>query len=106
MTLAELLATLPEQHREAVGNHFASAIETEKQIGISATKSKNNELLSAQGKLESLGYDKDKFETFDSFKDTISKTKQTASDSTITIASLNEKLNDEINMRQSYRYFS
>lgn len=94
MTLAELLATIPEENREAVGNFIATSIETEKQIGINATKSKNKELISVQTKLNELGYDKDKFESFDAFKETISKTKQTATDSSMTIAQLNDRITE------------
>ncbi len=94
MTLAELLATLPEANRENVGNFIATSLEAEKQIGISATKSKNKELIAVQEKLSSLGYDKTEFESFDAFKETISKTKQTATDSSLTIAQLNDRIND------------
>ena len=94
MTLTELLATLPEDLRDSVGNYIASSLEAEKQIGIAATKKKNGELLSAQEKLSTLGYDKEKFETFDSFKDSISQTQKAATDSSMTIAQLNDRITD------------
>lgn len=87
MTLEEILATVEsEQTKEAIVN----AINAEKEKGISEYRKKDTEVLKYKGLVKELGYDPEKFESVDSF---IESKKKTVSESNLTIAQLNDKLN-------------
>ena len=91
MTLQELLATVPEENRAAIGDFVASAVEAEKQVGITTHQKQNKELIAKDKKLASLGWDK-ATESFEEFEVKLNKTKETATQGELTIAQLSDRL--------------
>jgi len=90
MTLEEILSKLES---EDLKESIVSLINDEKERGITATRKKDKENLKLKTDLKDLGWDKDEYPTFDEFKESRSDIKKTATDSKLTIATLNDKLN-------------
>ncbi len=81
------LNTLEVENKEELINNFKT-ISSE---SIKSYQSKDQEALKYKSYLKDLGYDKEQYETFDAFKQSISKTKETAENSALTLSQLNEK---------------
>jgi hypothetical protein len=89
MPLEDILGALDAEGKATV----LAAIDAEKTKGINAKKSADTEAIKAKDKLKDLGWDSEKYENFDAFKDTIGKKVQAADDSEVTLAGLNDKIN-------------
>jgi len=90
MDLNKLLELLEPEQRDVIKD----AIEAEKQRGIAASHKKNVENEKLRSRLKELGYDSEKYESFDAFKKDILSTKEKATESELTLAQLNDKLQD------------
>lgn len=89
MTLEEILAQIESDDlKEAI----VGKIEEEKMRGKEASKKKDRDNLKLKADLKSLGWDKDKFETIDEFRESLEAKDKANNTNKLTIAQLNDKL--------------
>lgn len=88
MDIQQLLESLNEDQRAVIN----TAINNEKNIGISKYQTKDKEALKLRGRLKDLGYDSEKYKDFDEFATEIKGTKPKLVEQETTLASLNETL--------------
>jgi phosphoglucomutase len=108
MELEEIVNLIPEEQKEIVKETITKAIEAEKNKGIESYRKKDSEVLKYKSIVKELGYDPEKFDSVDKFKESIKQTVNLASDSELRYKVLEEKLNgitkqyeDEKNIRQA-----
>jgi len=91
MNLEEILAKIEsDELKEAI----VSKINEEKEKGISSYSKKDREVLKYKNALKDLGYDHEKYNDVQEFIESKKSVEQTATDSKLTIATLNDKLNE------------
>ena len=88
MDFKEMMESLEDDQKETI----LSAIEAERQKGIKSKKQADAEAIKAKEKLKDLGWNSEEYDTFDAFKETITKKVKTANDSELSLATLNEKI--------------
>ena len=100
MDLQEVLSSIEnEETKEAI----ISLVEAEKEKGISSYRKKDSEVLKLKNTLKELGYDHEKYSNVDEFIEDTKKVKDKVSKSSLTIAQLNDKLNDITSQLDSER---
>lgn len=91
MNLEEILQSV---ENEDIKEGIVSLINAEKQRGIDSYNKKDKEVLNLKSKIKDLGYDSEKYDNVDSFFEALKDKDTRVKDSEMTIAQLNEKLND------------
>jgi len=91
MTLEEILSSV---ENEDVREGIVSLINAEKQRGIESYQKKDSEVLKLKNKIKDIGYDSEKYDNYDSFFDTLKSKDEKVKSSELTIAQLNDKLNN------------
>lgn len=100
MTLEEILQTVES---EDVKEAIVAKINEEKERGISEYRKKDQEVLKYKGMIKDLGYDSDKYDSIDSFIESKKKVDKVATESNLTIAQLNDKLNTYMSQLEAER---
>lgn len=90
-TISEILDFIPEEKKSEVESFFNSEIEKEKQHGISTYSKKDKEVLKYKNVLKDLGYDNEKYDNVDTFKESLKETVGNVEQSNITLSELNTK---------------
>jgi len=92
----DLETVLNSVESDEIKEAIVSLINVEKEKGISAYRDKDREVLTWKSHAKDLGWDSTKYSNVDEWKTAIKNTDKKVSDSTLTIAQLNDKLNSYV----------